>query len=94
MSRRALPGFKDEKVAPARYMKQVCVYSFSPWHLAAFAAFGRKSTLERSEDIEILRFLDLGIPVQMVEVAGGSLAVDVPSDVEKVEAAMRARGLA
>lgn len=93
MSRRALPGFKDPKVAPEHYWKQVCVYTFARWHLSAFAAFGRKSALERSEDIEILRFLDLGIPVQMVEVASGSLAVDVPDDVGRVEAAMRRSGI-
>jgi 3-deoxy-manno-octulosonate cytidylyltransferase (CMP-KDO synthetase) len=93
MSRRALPGFKDPKLAPDRYFKQVCVYTFARWHLAAFAGFGRKSTLERSEDIEILRFLDLGIPVQMVEVQGGSLAVDAPEDVGRVEAAMKREGL-
>jgi 3-deoxy-manno-octulosonate cytidylyltransferase (CMP-KDO synthetase) len=92
MSRKALPGFKDPRFAPARHFKQVCVYTFARWHLAAFAAFGRKSTLEGSEDIEILRFLELDVPVQMVEVQGGSLAVDVPEDVARVEAAMQREG--
>ena len=59
----------------------------------AYAGFGRRSVLESHEDIEILRFLELGVPVQMIEVAEGTLAVDRPSDVPRVEAAMRAQGL-
>lgn len=94
MSRAALPAYKDAANAPAAYHKQVCVYAFEPAQLHAFRAFGRKSALEHSEDIEILRFLELGIPIQMVEVTAGTLAVDVPDDVARVEAAMRARGIA
>lgn len=93
MSRVALPGFKDNKCAPAQYKKQVCIYAFTREELAAFRAFGRKSELEHSEDIEILRFLELGKTIRMVETKPGSLAVDVPEDVEKVEAALRGEGL-
>ena len=92
MSRSALPGFKDSKNAPSQYMKQVCIYGFDRTDLQAFAGFGRKSFLEQSEDIEILRFLELGRRVLMYECQPGSLAVDVPEDVAKVEAAMRERG--
>lgn len=89
MSRRALPGFKDSKNAPLRYKKQVCIYAFTNDELQAFKAFGRKSTLEHSEDIEILRFLELGKQVQMIEAGGGSIAVDVPEDVAPVEQALK-----
>lgn len=88
MSRTPLPGFKDPVNAPKSYKKQVCIYGFSRNELEAFAHFGRKSTLEAAEDIEILRFFELGYPVRMVECSPG-LAVDVPGDVERVEAAMR-----
>ena len=37
------------------------------------------------DSIEILRFLDLNEDVYMFECKPGSLAVDVPSDVPKVE---------
>ena len=47
--------------------------------------------LERYEDIEILRYLDLSIPVYMVETSGASLAVDIPEDVSIVEEELRAR---
>ena len=59
--------------------------------LEAFGKFGRKSTLENHEDIEILRYLDLSIPVFMVETGGTSLAVDIPEDVPIVEDALRKR---
>lgn len=91
MSRVALPGFKDPARAPARYMKQVCIYCFTRAELSAFAAFGRKSTLEACEDIEILRFIELGKRIRMVETRPGSLSVDEPGDVAIVEAAMRER---
>lgn len=94
MSRNPLPGFKEATNAPTRFMKQVCIYGFTRDELAAYAAFGRKSALEHCEDIEILRFLELNHRILMYECLPGSLAVDVPEDVAKVEAALRARGAA
>ncbi|MFD1510676.1 3-deoxy-manno-octulosonate cytidylyltransferase [Lacimonas salitolerans] len=88
MSRLPLPGFKEPQNAPTRYMKQVCIYGFTRDELAAYAGFGRKGTLERVEDIEILRFLELGREVLMYECRPGSLAVDVPEDVAPVEAVL------
>lgn len=89
MSRSALPGFKVAECAPKQYKKQVCIYAFSKQELAAFRDFGRKSQLEFSEDIEILRFLELGTPIKMVETLPGSLAVDCPDDVDAVEEALK-----
>lgn len=85
MSRQCIPGFKDTAMAPDKIMKQVCIYAFSKDELDAYRAFGRKGRLEATEDIEILRFLELNRKVLMVEATPGSLAVDVPSDVEPVE---------
>lgn len=89
MSRRALPGFKDKINSPLRYKKQVCIYAFTREELRAFKGFGRKSELEHSEDIEILRFLEIDKQVLMVETNGGSLAVDTPEDVYPVEQALK-----
>lgn len=89
MSRVALPGFKDTKFAPKAFKKQVCIYAFTAAELEQFKAFGRKSELEQSEDIEILRFLEFGKTIKMFETAPGSLAVDVPEDVGAVEAALK-----
>ena len=86
MSRLPIPGVKDARNAPARYLKQVCIYGFTLGELKAFGSRQQKSWLEAREDIEILRFLDLGLPVQMIHTSGASLAVDIPEDVQRVEA--------
>jgi 3-deoxy-manno-octulosonate cytidylyltransferase (CMP-KDO synthetase) len=92
MSRAPIPGFKDQENAPMRYKKQVCIYAFNKHELNAFGSFARKSLLEKSEDIEILRFLEFGKTIKMIETKPGSYAVDAPSDVEIVEEAMKSRG--
>ena len=88
MSRLPIPGVKDIKKGPPEYWKQVCIYAFSFQELKSFGEFGKKAVFEEFEDIEILRFLELGLPVKMVETTQASLAVDVPEDVEKVEKAL------
>ena len=85
MSRLAVPGTKSPEKAPKKYWKQVCIYAFNYSELKTFGSFGRKSYLESFEDIEILRFLELAIPIRMVETSGESSAVDVPEDVVIVE---------
>ena len=64
--------------------KQVCIYAFSKSHLEFFASHQQKTPIEQVEDIEILRFLENDIPVKMVTVESTSIAVDIPSDLEKV----------
>jgi 3-deoxy-D-manno-octulosonate cytidylyltransferase len=66
------------------YFKQVCVYGFTRYALELFSSTG-KSPVEQSEDIEILRFLEKGHKVGMVETFYDSIAVDVPEDILKVE---------
>jgi len=65
------------------YYKQVCVYGFTPKALESFCG-NSKGPAERAEDIELLRFIESGISVQMVEVAQDTVAVDTPSDLELV----------
>lgn len=83
MSRAGVPLSKTQSMVKAN--KQVCIYAFPRQALELFAAQSAKTPLERVEDIEILRFLELGLPVRMVSVPGASIAVDVPEDVERVE---------
>jgi 3-deoxy-manno-octulosonate cytidylyltransferase (CMP-KDO synthetase) len=85
ISRNALPGYKEKSKAPTQYYKQVCIYAFSASELKRYADYGGKSTLEMSEDIEIIRFFEWGKKIRMVETIPGSLAVDTPEDVIKVE---------
>lgn len=89
MSRKALPGYKDLKNAPDVFYKQVCIYAFSRRQLKQYGQYGRKSVLEKSEDIEILRFLEWGQDIYMVETAPSTFAIDVPEDVENVVSAMK-----
>ncbi|WP_318343170.1 3-deoxy-manno-octulosonate cytidylyltransferase [Flagellimonas baculiformis] len=84
MSRLAIPGQKTNSSKP-KYRKQVCIYGFSFKDLESYGKMTEKAIYENHEDIEILRFFDLGIPIKMVETSGSTLAVDVPDDVLKVE---------
>lgn len=85
MSRLSVPGFKNIENKPKTYFKQICIYGFSRDQLLKFGEYGRKGKLEAHEDIEILRFLELSIPVKMLEVNGDSYAVDVKGDIQIVE---------
>lgn len=89
MSRGAVPTTKKLKFVHA--MKQVCIYGLPRAALAEFSSCKNKTPLEELEDIEILRFLELGHEVRMVQVSGASIAVDTPEDVIRVEEALRAR---
>lgn len=88
MSRLPLPGIKEESKGNPVFYKQVCIYAFNKQELKSFASMNKKALFEHYEDIEILRFFDLGIPIKMVETKGNSLAVDIPEDVAIVEAAI------
>ena len=85
MSRSLVPGTKTKEFVPPNYYKQVCIYAFNKQELIDYAEFGRKGTLEFYEDIEILRFLDIGVNIRVIETKSVSLAVDVPEDVIRVE---------
>ncbi|MDT3403631.1 3-deoxy-manno-octulosonate cytidylyltransferase [Mucilaginibacter terrae] len=89
MSRLPIPGIKSPGAVSPVYLKQVCIYAFSFNQLKAYGEMNGKAVFEAFEDIEILRFLELGIPVKMVYTQANTLAVDVPTDVEKVSQAMQ-----
>lgn len=91
MSRAAIPTSKTYQFVQGR--RQVCAYAFPRQALAAFAAAQGKTPLEAIEDIEILRFLELGWDVRMIPMSDMSVAVDHPDDVERAEAMIRQLGL-
>ena len=84
MSRKKIPGFKRDKDKPKKFYKQVCIYAFNRKQLLEFAKFGRKSNLEHSEDIEILRFLEMGEKVKMLRLSDKSISVDTRHDLKRV----------
>ena len=81
-SRNAIPGTKEGNSKGVK--KQVCIYGFSKNQLNKFKS-NIKTPLESQEDIEILRFIENGIPVKMVEVDKVSYAVDYPDDIKVIE---------
>lgn len=91
MSRSSIPGTKQQSFVQG--WRQVCVYAFPRPALQAFTAQRAKTPLEELEDIEILRFLELGWDVRMLEMSSESVAVDTPEDVVKAEVAIAERGL-
>lgn len=82
MSRAAIPGNKETIFNVG--FRQVCIYAFPKKALLAFTNLGKKSFFEEEEDIEILRFLEMGYDVQMIKMSADSIPVDNPEDVEKV----------
>lgn len=87
MSRSPIPGNKKDIFQKS--WRQICVYAFPKEALHKFAEQGQKTNLEQEEDIEILRFLELGYDVRMVELSSDSVAVDTPGDVEKVRSLLK-----
>jgi 3-deoxy-manno-octulosonate cytidylyltransferase (CMP-KDO synthetase) len=83
-SRNAIPVNKLNIFIPKMANKQVCIYSFPKELLSHFGSGVDKSPNERIEDIEIIRFLELGISVRMIECFGNSVAVDTLDDLERV----------
>ena len=89
-SRSPIPS--DKKGTFRQAWRQICVYSFSRKALELFRSRG-KTTLEEIEDLEILRFCELGMPVKMILLSDHSIAVDVPEDVLRVEEELKRRNL-
>ena len=87
MSRAPIPGNKEREFRMG--WRQICVYAFPRDALLAFAENGAKTPLEEQEDIEILRFLELGFDVRMIPLSTGSVAVDTPEDLARVRQLIR-----
>jgi 3-deoxy-manno-octulosonate cytidylyltransferase (CMP-KDO synthetase) len=71
-----------------RAWKQVCVIPFRAETLRAYASL-EPTAAERAESIDMLRFLEHGLPVRMVRTSQGTRAVDTADDLRAVEALMR-----
>ena len=82
MSRAAIPGNKKSTFKVG--YRQVCIYAFPKTALLAFKNKGIKTPFEEEEDIEILRFLEMGYEVQMIEMSTDSIPIDNPVDIKKV----------
>jgi len=83
ISRAPIPGNKKNTFISC--FRQVCIYSYPYKALKDFASSKSKTKLETIEDIEILRFLELGWKINMIQLSESSISVDKPSDIIRVE---------
>ena len=88
-SRLPIPFDRDGAVAPA-YWKHLGMYAYRREALESFHRFP-PSALETAERLEQLRFLEHGIPIQIVETMEATIGVDTEADLQAVEALLRAR---
>lgn len=84
-SREPIPSAGDGPFRPGDWYKQVCVIAFRREALLSFASLAR-GPLEEIESIDMLRFLENGLPVHMVSTDVETHAVDVPGDLDLVSA--------
>ena len=82
MSRLPVP-FSHSKLLQD-FRQQIPVYGFTRDALSLFSNH-EKTINEQFEDIELLRFIDLGYKIKMQETKVSSIAVDIPEDIKKVE---------
>ena len=82
-SRAPIPSNKLNKFEKG--WRQVCAYAFPKEVLKKFSSVKKKTELEKIEDIEYLRFLELGIEIKTLKMSKMSLAVDTPEDVIKAK---------
>ena len=68
--------------------KQVCIIPFTTAALAKFASLP-PTPLEEAESIDMLRFLEHGVPVRMVQTNIATHAVDTPADLAYVESLLQ-----
>ena len=92
MSREPIPTrhLQDFKQIPA--FKQVCIIPFTRAGLEAFTRLP-PTPLEEAESIDMLRFIEHGYRVKMVETSFTTHAVDTPADLEHVEKLMKTDAL-
>jgi len=82
-SRAPIPYDRDGSGRP-RYFKHLGFYAYRKPALERFCALP-ESSLERSERLEQLRFLENGIPIYVAETPYDTIGVDTEEDLRRVE---------
>ena len=80
-SRSVIP-YPREKNVGVRYMQHIGIYAFRKQSLLDFYSLPMKS-LEASEKLEQLRYLEFGKRIKMVETTHVGIGIDTPEDLEK-----------
>lgn len=79
---RSIIPYPREKNVGVRYMKHVGIYAFRKEALMDFYRLPMLS-LEASEKLEQLRYLEYGKRIKMIETTHGSIGIDTLEDLEK-----------
>lgn len=80
-SRSVIPYPRDKNVG-VRYMQHIGIYAFRKQALLDFYNLPMKS-LEASEKLEQLRYLEFGKRIKMIETTNVGIGIDTPEDLEK-----------
>jgi len=91
-SRATIPYDRDRSGQP-RYFKHLGFYAYRKAALERFCALP-ESSLERSERLEQLRFLENGIPIHVAETPYDTVGVDTEDDLRRVEDILKHRTVA
>lgn len=86
-SRSVIPYPREENVG-VRYMKHIGIYAFRKSALLDFYRLPML-TLEASEKLEQLRYLEYGKRIKMIETTHGSIGIDTPEDLEKARGILK-----
>jgi 3-deoxy-manno-octulosonate cytidylyltransferase (CMP-KDO synthetase) len=89
-SRATIP-FDRDRAGEVCYRKHLGFYAYRKPVLDAFCTWP-ESTLERTERLEQLRFLDHGVPIHVAETPYDTVGVDTEEDLQRVEAILTNRG--
>lgn len=87
LSRSPIPCSK--KGEPVHYKRHLGLYGLSREALL-FYSNAERGRIESIEDVEMLRFLENGYRIKILNVESNSIGVDNPEDIALVEAAMKA----
>jgi 3-deoxy-manno-octulosonate cytidylyltransferase (CMP-KDO synthetase) len=82
-SRSVIPYPRD-KEAGVKYYKHIGIYAFRKHALMDFYSLPMQ-TLEASEKLEQLRYLEYGKKIKMVETGHAGIGIDTPEDLEKAK---------
>ena len=69
--------------------RAIWLYAFNKISLNKYFENSGKTNLDQIEDNEIIRFLEIGVPVYCIDMIGDSWAVDEKKDIEIVEKRMK-----
>ncbi|MGO4903862.1 3-deoxy-manno-octulosonate cytidylyltransferase [Flavobacterium sp. W20_MBD1_R3] len=79
---RSIIPYPREKNVGVRYMQHIGIYAFRKQALLDFYSLPMQS-LEASEKLEQLRYLEFGKRIKMVETSHVGIGIDTPEDLEK-----------